>query len=35
VAIGDFVVVYADEAERDHAALRAEVRAGKIIVCQE
>lgn len=35
LAIGDFAVAYADEAERDHAALRAAVRAGKIIVYQE
>ena len=35
VAIGDFAVAYADQAERDHAALKAAVRTGKIIVYQE
>jgi len=31
-AMGQFAMVYADQAERDHAALRAAVRAGKIEV---
>ena len=34
-AIGDFALAYADEAERDHAALKAAVRAGKVVVYQE
>jgi uncharacterized protein (DUF2252 family) len=34
-AIGDFAIAYADEAERDHAALKAAVRAGKVVVYQE
>ena len=34
-AIGDFSVAYADQAERDHAALKAAVRRGKITVYQE
>ena len=33
--MGDFAVAYADQAERDHAALKAAVRAGKIEVYQE
>ena len=31
-AMGDFAVAYADQAERDHAALKAAVSAGKIKV---
>jgi uncharacterized protein (DUF2252 family) len=31
-ALGDFALAYADQAERDHAALKAAVRAGKIEV---
>lgn len=31
-AMGDFALAYADQAERDHAALKAAVRAGKIDV---
>jgi uncharacterized protein (DUF2252 family) len=31
-AMGDFAVAYADQTERDHAALKAAVRAGKIEV---
>jgi uncharacterized protein (DUF2252 family) len=31
-AMGDFAIAYADQAERDHAALKAAVRAGKITV---
>jgi uncharacterized protein (DUF2252 family) len=31
-AMGDFAVVYADQAERDHAALKAAVKAGRIQV---
>lgn len=31
-AMGDFAIAYADQAERDHAALKAAVRAGKIAV---
>ena len=34
-AMGDFALAYADQAERDHAALKAAVRAGKIEVYQE
>jgi uncharacterized protein DUF2252 len=34
-AMGDFALAYADQAERDHAALKAAVRAGKINVYQE
>ena len=30
--MGDFALAYADQAERDHAALKAAVRAGKINV---
>ena len=33
--IGDFALAYADQAERDHAALKAAVRKGKIIAYQE
>ena len=33
--MGDFALAYADQAERDHAALKAAVRAGKITVYQE
>lgn len=31
-AMGDFAIAYADQAERDHAALKAEVLAGRIAV---
>ena len=31
-AMGDFALAYADQAERDHAALKGAVRAGKIAV---
>ncbi|HWT97008.1 MAG TPA: DUF2252 domain-containing protein [Terriglobales bacterium] len=31
-AMGDFALAYADQAERDHAALKAAVRAGKIAI---
>jgi uncharacterized protein (DUF2252 family) len=34
-AMGNFALAYADQAERDHAALKAAVRKGKITVCQE
>ena len=34
-AMGAFALAYADQAERDHAALRAAVRKGKIAVYQE
>ncbi|MFO1070628.1 MAG: DUF2252 domain-containing protein [Geminicoccaceae bacterium] len=34
-AMGDFALAYADQAERDHAALKAAVRAGKIKVMLE
>jgi hypothetical protein len=34
-AIGDFSLAYADQAERDHAALKAAVRKGKISAYQE
>jgi uncharacterized protein (DUF2252 family) len=34
-AIGKFALAYADQAERDHAALKAAVRKGKITVYQE
>ena len=34
-AIGAFSIRYADQAERDHAALKAAVRKGVIAVCQE
>lgn len=34
-AIGDFSLAYADQAERDHAALKAAVRRGRITVYQE
>jgi len=34
-AMGDFALAYADQAERDHAALKAAVRKGKIAVHQE
>ena len=34
-ALGDFAVAYADQAERDHAALKAAVRKGDITVYQE
>ena len=34
-AMGKFALAYADQAERDHAALKAAVQKGKITVCQE
>jgi hypothetical protein len=34
-AMGKFALAYADQAERDHAALKAAVRKGKIAVYQE
>jgi len=34
-AMGKFALAYADQAERDYAALKAAVRKGKIAVCQE
>ena len=34
-AMGDFAMAYADQAERDHAALKAAVRKGKIEVYRE
>jgi hypothetical protein len=34
-AIGSFSIVYADQAERDHAALKAAVRKGGITAYQE
>ena len=34
-AMGKFALAYADQAERDHAALQAAVRKGKIAVCRE
>jgi len=34
-AMGKFALAYADQAERDHAALKAAVRKGKIVVCRE
>jgi len=34
-AMGNFALAYADQAERDHAALKAAVRKGKITVCEE
>ena len=34
-AMGDFALAYADQAERDHAALKAAVRKGKISAYQE
>jgi hypothetical protein len=33
--MGKFALVYADQAERDHATLKAAVRMGKITVCQD
>jgi hypothetical protein len=33
--MGKFALAYADQAERDHAALTAAVRKGKITVYQE
>jgi hypothetical protein len=35
VAMGKFALAYADQAERDHAALKAAVRKGKIAVSQD
>lgn len=35
VAMGTFAVVYADHAERDHAAFKAATRKGKVIAGQE
>ena len=34
-AMGDFALAYADQAERDHAALKAAVRKGKVAVYRE
>jgi Uncharacterized protein conserved in bacteria (DUF2252) len=34
-AMGKFALAYADQAERDHAALKAAVRKGDIVVYQE
>ena len=34
-AMADFAIAYADQAERDHAALNAAVRQGKITVYRE
>ena len=34
-ALGDFSIAYADQAERDHAALKAAVRKGKVSAYQE
>ena len=34
-AMGDFAIAYADQAERDHAALKAAVRRGAVTVAQE
>jgi hypothetical protein len=34
-AMGDFALAYADQAERDHAALKSAVRRGKVVVFQE
>jgi len=34
-AMGKFAIAYADQAERDHAALKAAVRSGKIEVILE
>ena len=34
-AMGNFALAYADQAERDHAALKAAVRNGKIVVSEE
>jgi hypothetical protein len=34
-AIGDFSLAYADQAERDHAALKTAIRKGKITAYQE
>jgi uncharacterized protein (DUF2252 family) len=34
-AMGKFAIAYADQAEQDHAALKAAVRKGKIVACQE
>jgi uncharacterized protein (DUF2252 family) len=33
--IGDFALTYADQAERDHTALKATMRKGKVIAYQE
>jgi hypothetical protein len=33
--MGEFAIAYADQTERDHAALKAAVRAGKIKVYLE
>ena len=35
VAMGKIAIAYADQAERDHAALKAAVRTGKIDVVLE
>ncbi len=34
-AVADFAVAYADQAERDHAALKAAVRSGKVVAFSE
>ena len=34
-AMGDFAIAYADQTERDHAALKTAVRSGKIVVQTE
>jgi uncharacterized protein (DUF2252 family) len=34
-AMGKFALAYADQAERDHAALKAAVRRGRVLACQE
>jgi hypothetical protein len=33
--MGKFAMTYADQTDRDHAALKAAVRTGKIAACQE
>ena len=35
VAMGKFALAYADQAERDYAALKAAVRKGKIVASQD
>ena len=32
-AMGDFALAHADQAERDHAVLKAAVRKGRITIC--
>ena len=34
-AMGEFALAHADQAQRDHAVLKAAVRKGRITVCQE